>query len=300
MRQAVFDTPAAPPGWEGSGVDLIRIVDPLGGAIAWLAPDLGANCVGFAVRTSRGRDVGWTHILRSGGPRALLARPDCYGCAVLSTPPRRRPDANASRWLRDAPALRRWRFIERDPTAAVLETTVPFVAGDDSRGDQPSGLRLRLTALLDDAALSLVLVAHNEGAGAIFVGLGLHPSFAVGLLGLKTAAKGGQTSDRAKRGGVPRRAMPMARAHTSNSCPAPPKDTIEWESGAGRGVRIKLARSTGIGGFVLYAPTHHPMALPAPWAYTPFGRLLRLPAGAWHRLVARISVVDQSYESAVR
>ena len=45
-----FDLPAAPPGWDEASRPPIRIVDPMGGAVAWLPPDVGAICVGFAVR----------------------------------------------------------------------------------------------------------------------------------------------------------------------------------------------------------------------------------------------------------
>ena len=45
-----FDTPTGPPGWAGQGANLVRIVDPTGRAIAWLAPGYGGNCVGYAVR----------------------------------------------------------------------------------------------------------------------------------------------------------------------------------------------------------------------------------------------------------
>lgn len=291
MRQAVFDTPTAPPGWEGSGVDLIRIVDPLGGAIAWLAPDLGATCVGYAVRRSGVQGVRWTHVFGSAGPRALLARPDCYGCAILSTRPCRWPDANVGLRLRDALALRRWRFIERDPTATVLETSFAPEGEDDGRKDRRSDIRLRLTARLDDAALSLDLEAHNEGDETIFLRLGIQPSLAVGLLASKPAASGKQTSDRAKRCSEPDRAEPVVEADKADPCPEYLEDATDRTTGGERCVCVKFTRTIGVQNVVLQAPHHHSRASLAPSAVAPSGRLLRLPSGTWQSLTARISVV---------
>jgi hypothetical protein len=131
-----FDTPAAPPGWAGQGAELIRIVDPTGRAIAWLAPGLGANCVGYAVRRD---DDTWRHLLHSGTPRDLRQRPLDYGCAILGP----EPDGPGS--AHRVP----WQFIERDPTAATCAVRCGSV-------------RLELHAQLDDGSLHLELLATNK------------------------------------------------------------------------------------------------------------------------------------------
>src|SRR5690242_5433308 len=100
-----FDTPPAPPGWAGQGAELLRIVDPLGRAIAWLAPGFGGACVGYAVRQGNDEHGPWHQILRAAGPRALRDAPLDYGCTILG-PTSAEPAAAR---------LARWRFVERDP-----------------------------------------------------------------------------------------------------------------------------------------------------------------------------------------
>ena len=58
MTGPAFSLPAPPAGW--SGADLVRLVDPTGAAIAWLAPDRGATCAAFHVR---GADSQWRQVL---------------------------------------------------------------------------------------------------------------------------------------------------------------------------------------------------------------------------------------------
>jgi hypothetical protein len=158
-----FDTPAAPPGWAGQGAGLLRIVDPTGRAIAWLAPAYGGTCVGLAVRRGGDTSGGWRHILRSGGPRDLRADPLGYGCAVLG------PGAGN----RHAAHLAPWRLVERDPTAATCTAR----CGPDGSGD-PFAVRLDLIARLDDAALHLDLLATNEGAEDVPLSPGLRLNLA--------------------------------------------------------------------------------------------------------------------------
>lgn len=145
-----FDTPTAPPGWAGQGATLIRIVDPTGRAIAWLAPDFGASCVGYAVRDEDIEQGGWRQVLHASSPRELRADPLACGVTVLGPEPEGRGSAH----------LARWRFAERDPTAATC------VINDNS-------LRLELAARLEDAALHLELRATNVGTAPISIELGL-------------------------------------------------------------------------------------------------------------------------------
>src|SRR4051812_57296 len=155
-----FDTPAAPPGWVGKGAELLRIVDPTGRAIAWLAPGFGANCVGYAVRQDSPAPGSWRHLLRAGGPRDLQTRPLDYGCAVLG------PESGDG----GSAHLAVWRFVERDPTAAMCSV-------------QCDGIRLDLTARLEDAVLHLDLLATNEGAEVVPIASGLRLCLAGGFHG---------------------------------------------------------------------------------------------------------------------
>lgn len=174
MNLAVIDAPSGPPGWEESRAHLIRIVDPSGRAVAWLAPEYGAMCAGFAVRASGQRGMRWTQIFHaieplSPAPKApppspLLAASGCIvhcGLRVGSSLP-----------------VQPWQYIARDPTAVVMETVIS-TNGDDCRyGDGDSSLHLRLTARLDDAELMLDLEADNTGTRAISPHLAFHVSFA--------------------------------------------------------------------------------------------------------------------------
>jgi len=176
MNLAVIDAPSGPPGWEESRVHLIRIVDPLGCAVAWFAPEYGAMCAGFAVRASGRRGMKWTQMFRTIEPPSLapLAPPllAASGCIVRCA-------------LRaDSPLpMQPWHYTARDPTAVVMETVIP-TNGDDCRcGDADSSLHLRLTARLDDAALMLDLEADNAGTRAISPQLAFQVSYAQRLTG---------------------------------------------------------------------------------------------------------------------
>jgi hypothetical protein len=150
-----FETPSGPPGWVGMGADLLRIVDPTGRAIAWLAPGFGASCVGFAVRSEEAGAVVWRQLFRVGGPRDLRVSPLDYGCAVLG------PEVHVEGSAHEVG----WRFVERDPTAATCTAQVGTI-------------RLELMARLEDAALWLELLATNEGTDAVTIAPGLRLCFA--------------------------------------------------------------------------------------------------------------------------
>lgn len=178
-RRPAFDLPPAPAGWDESGRPLIRIVDPSGEAVAWLAPDFDATCVGFVVRRAGALGDGWTPVFRPAElPPAFVRRRVHGGCRVLvALPDRPSPTESTAR----APAMtprRRWRLIERDPTAVVHETQVTVRTTDADGQPGPGLLRLRLAARLDDGILSLELAARNESLQAAAVGLGFRPTFA--------------------------------------------------------------------------------------------------------------------------
>ena len=174
MNLAVIDAPPGPPGWEESRAHLIRIVDPLGRAVAWFVPEYGAMCAGFAVRASGQRGVKWTHMFHAIEPpspapkplKALLPLP-ASGCIVRYA-------------LRaDFPLpMQSWQYVARDPTAVVMETVIPTNGDDCHCGDGDSSLHLHLTARLDDAALMLDLEADNAGTRAISPHLVFQVSFA--------------------------------------------------------------------------------------------------------------------------
>ncbi len=133
---AVIDTPSAPLGWEQARPELVRIVDPLGRAVAWLAPGAGGRCVGFAVRPAAARGTPWVHLLRTGGA--------CFRCRLVD------------RLSRPA----QWRLVERDPTAALLS----------ARLDTPAGvIEMRQRASLESELLTLELDVVSHASQAVEV-----------------------------------------------------------------------------------------------------------------------------------
>jgi hypothetical protein len=77
---------------------------------------------------------------------------------------------------------RPWQFIERDPTAVILETAVATDVGDHRAGADAT-VRLRLTAGLDDGVLALNLDAWHHGGESIPLQLGFRAIFATDLFG---------------------------------------------------------------------------------------------------------------------
>lgn len=188
--------PVAPPGWEEARDQLVRIVAPGNNAIAWLAPDFGGNCVGYAVRQRRE----WIQLLHAAGPARLGDAPIRYGCPILFPFPGHVRDARY-RWggmthvlpahLRDRPhhahgfaARHPWRVIQSGRNTVVAEfSTATDIPGGPQAVGYPFPIRLALRLVLSDDALSLALTATNEGPVTAPVGLGFHTHFALAALG---------------------------------------------------------------------------------------------------------------------
>lgn len=171
---AVIDTPAAPPGWEDARSRLIRIVDPLGHAVAWLAPAHGGRCVGFAVRPSGAPGTAWVQVLHVVAPAASREGTPGAGCGVQCVLAAQAPGG----------ALKpgqEWRFVERDPTAATLAATC---AGDGigAAGERLGGLNLRFSAALAGGTLTFTLLAENSTTEPLQLCLGLELTLAGSLL----------------------------------------------------------------------------------------------------------------------
>ncbi len=131
----MIDTPSAPPGWEDARAELIRIVDPLGRGVAWLAPGYRGRCVGYAVRPSGEKGTPWAHRFDAREPGARAE-----GCGPVCTVVE---DDGAEQHLSPT-----WRFVERDPTFARLEAVTDRLA-------------LTFTATLDRGILELTFTVTN-------------------------------------------------------------------------------------------------------------------------------------------
>lgn len=100
---AVISAPAIPEGWHRS--ELVRIVDPLGLAAAWIAPALAGACIGLSTRQTADRP--WRTLLEA---TADGQRP---GCEVVCTRGNDPPVPLRS-------IVSSARLVERDPTTAVV------------------------------------------------------------------------------------------------------------------------------------------------------------------------------------
>lgn len=132
--------PASPIGWEASSAQLVRIIDPLGGAIAWFAPSMGARCVGFEVRPHNMPDESrdeWRQVIVEA---AIRDRTD----------DRRNTDADR--------VQSEWRFVERDPASCTMDRQVQ----DESRHEH-----WQLKASLSDDQLTLTCTLCNSGSCSI-------------------------------------------------------------------------------------------------------------------------------------
>jgi len=193
---AATAAPLAPPGWEGATDRLIRLTAPSGAAVAWVVADLGANCIGYAVR----RPEGWVQILDSGTPDALAGRPTRFGCPILFPFPGHALGARY-RWAGIEHALPPtgpgptdyghgfaprlpWQLVRTgDASVAGELLTTRDIPGGAAAVGYPFAVRLRLELQLTDQALAVTLIATNEGEQLAPVGLGLHPYFAIAALG---------------------------------------------------------------------------------------------------------------------
>jgi len=101
---AVYRTPPGPGG--RSGTDVVRVVDPLGLAIAWVVPALGGACVGFSVREDAGQT--WRPMLEGDGEG---------GDAAPGIEPLVRLDDDTAVPARLSGMT--WTMLERDPTRVI-------------------------------------------------------------------------------------------------------------------------------------------------------------------------------------
>lgn len=136
MTGPVFDMPAAPEGWTSSTDQLVRIIDPLGQAIAWLALSKRNPIVGFSVRFNNLGDDSSPHQWKD-----VVVDPT----ASVRAPERHHNEHDSQH---------HWTLVERDPAACELES---------APAQTPAGERYRFAASLTDARLSLMLETRSHG-----------------------------------------------------------------------------------------------------------------------------------------
>jgi hypothetical protein len=172
-RGPVFNLPSTPAGWDDKRSDLIRIVDPTGGAVAWFAPRHATQCIGFSVRTPREKGQSWTSVF---APVLDAADAVPYGCAVIASVyrPARQPRP-PGQWLEQPGSG--WLLGLRDPTSVVLGTSIVTTVWEGDVEGTATVVDLRLEARLEDSSLAITLQATNRGSTPCMVKLGLQPVF---------------------------------------------------------------------------------------------------------------------------
>lgn len=320
------DEPSAPTGWESSADRLIRLADPDGGAVAWLAPDRGANCVGYAVR----RPDGWAQVLHAAGPRALEERPTHFGLPILFPFPGHVRNARY-RWAGVDHALppnvpgrhhyvhgfaqsHPWRVERTAADAIEAQFSTATDLADEARAGYPFAVRLRLSLRLEGAALAVTLEATNEGDDSAPVGLGLHPYFAPDPLGGDRAAVRARLPGRAEH--VLAESIPTGerRAVASPDVAVPPNGQlllvartelgdrpVASLTGPRGGSRVVLTLAEGCRDLLLYAPPAQPSISLEPHSGAPGAAsqpeghpdgLVGLAPGATTRLAVTIAAED--------
>lgn len=187
------EPPVSPPGWEREHHRLVRIAAPDGRAVAWLAPEYGANCIGYAVRGTQG----WVHVFQVDEPATLAVRPTRSGCAMLFPFPGHVRDAQywwegihytlplntpgQQQYTHGFAQYQQWHVEKLVGDAATLRFSTDTIA--NMRASYPFAIRLELELTLDSTSLRFRLTAINDGARTAPVGLGFHPYFAPQFFG---------------------------------------------------------------------------------------------------------------------
>lgn len=189
------ETPLMPPGWETFSGALIRLANADASALAWLAPDYGANCVAFMVRSGDA----WAPVFHNDGPGSLSERPSRFGCPVLFpfpghmmnfqyrwqgktlTIPRR--GSTAPSFTHGFAHTHAWHVTDASQDRVIATFSTDDALAPDERAGYPFAVRLTESVSLTRYALRISVRATNEGAQDAPVGIGLHPYFAAAALG---------------------------------------------------------------------------------------------------------------------
>jgi len=193
------NAPATPPGWEAVASTLLVLADPTGTARAWFAPDIGGNCVGFAVR-DRDRDRNtWVHLIATEGQELQREKPTRFGVPVLFPFPGH-TRGGVYHWHGQEYHLpgplgatgtithgfaqhHPWRVTAQTPDSVTAQFATPADLSPAERVAYPFDVTVTYRIQVADSALHLTLTAMNEGESDAPVGIAFHPYFAIDALG---------------------------------------------------------------------------------------------------------------------
>ena len=189
------DAAPLPFGWIGDERRLVRLDAPDGSSVAWIAPSMGANVVGYAVR---GRS-GWRHVLFSQGAEQLAQLPSRFGVPILFPFPghmrrgeytwqgttHRVPLANpnAASFTHGFAHQHPWRLEKTGAATARGDFSTDSDLSPAEREGYPFDVALVLDVSLETGALVVTLTAENQSPIEAPVAFGLHPYFGPEILG---------------------------------------------------------------------------------------------------------------------
>lgn len=252
------------PGW--AEASLIRLGNEQDTALAWIAPEAGANCIAFSVK----RAGAWVNLLFSAGPDALRARPTRFGIPLLAPFPgllpggryawrgveyRLRPNAADGRnfahgFAHDRP----WRVTRQTAGEVELTLRLPKALSAAERAGFPFEIDLRARYSLDAGALRIDLDAVNGGREPAPVGLGLHPYFAVAPLAEQREDTVAEPPPPAAAVALP----PLGRAMLETWPDAGETHVARLRAARRDGPAIELRTFSGAAALAIFAPADQP------------------------------------------
>ena len=257
------DCPA--PGWADAA--LVRLTDAEGGALAWIAPEAGANCIAFAVK----RAGEWVNLLFSAGPDALRSRPTRFGIPLLAPFPGLLPGGRyawrgaeygfapnvpdgqsfAHGFAHDRP----WRITLRTAGEVEMTLRLPEALSAAERAGYPFEIDLRARVSLEGGGLTIGIEAVNCGRDPAPVGLGMHPYAAV-------ASLAEHREDLVAELPPPTKAVPLPPLGTAmlEMCHHMGVTPVARLRAAHGGPAIELGVTVGARALAIYAPADQPSA----------------------------------------
>lgn len=271
-----------PAGWETVRPGLVELVDPAGSALAWISLVHGANCIGYVVR----QGDNWQPVLHSAAPESLASLPSRFGCPVLVPFPGHMVGSHyrwrgqvyqlpsnspsGDRFMHGLAHTRPWRAVAIEPTRLVAELVTPDDLSPAERAGYPFRIRLRQTISLADGALTIELVATNEGRHEAPVGLGLHPYIDPTLLGgvreralielpgrLTRLGRPVPTGETAAVSPEPVSVPPIGETALISRTELGP-DAVVTLRGPGQATRVTIRLLAGVNDIMVFAPVEHP------------------------------------------
>jgi len=257
--------PCPVPGWDDSA--LVRLTDAQEAALAWIAPEMGANCIAFAVK----RAEAWVNLIFSAGPAALRSRPTRFGIPLLAPFPGLLPGgryawrgaeyqlapnaADGRSFAHGFAHDRPWRITRQTASEVALALSLPEALSAAERAGYPFEIDLQARFSLETGTLRIAFEAVNRGHDPAPLGLGLHPYAAVAAL---TEHREDLVAEMSPP--CPPVALPPLGRSTLQQFPIAGDTPVARLRAARGGPAIELRIAASAGALAIYAPADQPSA----------------------------------------